>query len=426
MRPLYTLLLTLAMPLALLRLLWRSRRLPAYRQRLGERFAVGVEALPEGAVWFHAVSVGEVIAAVPLVKATQAAHPDMPVLVTTTTPTGSERVRALLGDSVAHVYLPYDLPWLLARFLRRVQPRLLVILETELWPNLLAACRSRAVPVLLANARLSEKSARGYARFGGLTRGLLQALDTVAVQNADDGERFVRLGLPRERLDVVGSVKFDVTLDETQRVCAEALKAQWTEHGRRPVWIAASTHAGEEALVLQAHRRLLAQHPRLRLLLVPRHPDRFETVARLIQEQGFNMHRRSGGALAEAGVDVLLGDSLGELLMLYGTAELAFIGGSLVPVGGHNPLEAVVWGLPVLSGPHRHNFSDINNRLETAGALETVADAEALAKAVAALFGNAALRAQRGQAGLAVLAANRGAVARQQALISRCLAAGSR
>ncbi len=423
MRLLYTVCLTLAMPLVLLRLWWRGRLAPGYRQRIGERFGRLPAGLPRGVVWFHAVSVGETIAAVPLVRALQQARPGLPVLVTSTTPTGSERVRALLGESVSHCYLPYDLPWLLRRFIACVQPRLLVILETELWPNTLAACAAAGVPVVLANARLSEQSARGYARVGSLTRGMLQQLAVVAAQNAADGERFVALGLPRERLQVTGSVKFDLTLDAALRDRAAALRAAWTDHGRRPLWIAASTHEGEEAIVLEAQRRLQQQLPGLRLLLVPRHPERFDRVAQQVREAGFTLYRRSSGGVPDDGAQVILGDSMGELLLFYGVADAALVGGSLLPVGGHNLLEPAAWGVPVLSGPYRHNFLAISQLLDDAGALATVHDAAALAAAVAGLLGDAVRRERAAAAGLAVLAANRGAVACQLGVIERCLTA---
>lgn len=421
MRYLYTLCLTLAMPLVVLRLLWRSRLSPGYRQRMGERFAHLPACLPAGVIWVHAVSVGETIAAVPLVKGLQQAHPGTPVLVTSTTPTGSERVRALFGDSVAHAYMPYDLPWLLWRFIARVQPKILVILETELWPNTLAACAHAGIPVVLANARLSGKSARGYARLGALSRGMMQHLSAVAVQNAADGERFLTLGLPAARLSVTGSVKFDLTLDDALQQQAAALRAAWSGHGRHPLWIAASTHEGEDTLLLQAHAQLLRQFPALRLLLVPRHPERFDRVAAQVTQAGLHVYRRSEGGEPGEEVQVILGDSMGELLLFYGVADIAFVGGSFVPVGGHNLLEPAAWGIPVLSGPHLHNFAQVSTLLSGAGALQVLAREGELVTAVTALLQSAAAREKAGQAGKAVLAANRGAVSRQLAIISSCL-----
>jgi 3-deoxy-D-manno-octulosonic-acid transferase len=422
MRFLYTLLLSVLMPVIVLRLWWRGRHAAGYRQRMGERFARVPDAVPSGVIWFHAVSVGETIAAVPLIRAWQQQHPGDAVLVTSTTPTGSERVRALLGDSVSHCYLPYDLPCLMRRFVRRIAPRVLVVMETELWPNTMAACHQAGVPVLLANARLSAKSARGYARLPALTKPMLQQLTAVAVQNPVDGERFLALGLPADRLHITGSVKFDVSIDEALREQAAALRSCWSEHGRRRLWIAASTHEGEDAIVLAAHRQLLAQHPDARLVLVPRHPERFARVAEQAAAAGFAVARRSAGDPAAA-AEVIIGDTMGELLLFYGAADVALVGGSLLPIGGHNLLEPAAWGVPVLSGAHTHNFTEIARLLADAGALRTVS-ADDLAEAVAHLLENAAERQRCARAGQAVLAANRGAVSRQLALLNECLAVG--
>jgi len=271
MRWFYTLIFYAALPLIVARLVWRSRLAPAYRKRIAERFGLFAAPLTQGpgsfqkdssclqnSIWVHAVSVGETIAAAPLVRELLETYPEHPVVLTTMTPTGSERVRALFGDRVFHVYAPYDLPGCIARFLRRVRPRLLIIMETELWPNTIHACARRNIPVLLANARLSEKSARGYARFRTLTRRLLEQLNVVAAQNATDGERFVRLGLPGDRLLVSGSIKFDLELDSDLVARAAQTRASWREAGHRLVWIAASTHAGEDEILLAAHRRLRA------------------------------------------------------------------------------------------------------------------------------------------------------------------------
>lgn len=422
MRLLYTLLLTLAMPAILLRLWWRGRLAPAYRRRIAERFAKVPDAVPSGVLWVHAVSVGETIAAVPLIRAWQQQCPDVPVLVTSTTPTGSDRVRAMLGDSVSHCYLPYDLPWLMQRFVHRVVPCALVIMETELWPNTIAACYRAGVPVMLANARLSGKSACGYARLAALTRPMLQQITVVAAQNADDGERFLSLGLPAERLQVTGSVKFDLEIDDTLRAQAAALHQCWSDGGQRPVWMAASTHEGEDAMVLAAHRQLLQRYPTLRLVLVPRHPERFARVAGQAVADGFVVAARSAGT-PPAEAHVIIGDTMGELLLFYGAVDLALVGGSLLPIGGHNLLEPAAWGVPVLSGPYRHNFLAISQLLDDAGALTTVRSADELVTAISALLEDAGERQRAADAGLAVLAANRGAVGRQLAILTECCAA---
>jgi len=293
---------------------------------------------------------------------------------------GSERVRAAFGDSVQHVYGPYDLPWLVQRFLRQLQPRLCLIMETELWPNLLAGCHAAQVPVVLVNARLSKRSARGYARVGALTRGMLAKLTLIAAQERSDARRFVRLGMTSDRVIVTGSIKTDVVVSDAQRELGALLRAQ-LEAGpqhRRYVIIAASTHAGEDELVLDAFARVRSEHPDAALILVPRHPERFEAVAALIAARGFALARRSRNDI-DAQTAVLLGDSMGELMAFYAAADAAFVGGSLVPRGGHNLLEPAALALPIVQGPHTFNFAAQSRRFRRAGAMREVADAEALA-----------------------------------------------
>lgn len=417
-RLIYTLALYLALPFIALRLLWRARKAPAYARRWSERFAWG-GALPDvPCIWVHAVSVGETLAALDLIRRLQADYPDMPVLVTTTTPTGSERVRAALGDSVYHVYLPYDLPDHWWRFFRRVRPRLLIVMETELWPNLVAAASHRNIPVLLANARLSARSARGYARFSALTRPMLQRLSCVAAQQRDDGERFLTLGLAETQLSVTGNIKFDLQLTDTQRQQARQLHQHWVPAGSQ-LWLAASTHEGEDAICLAAHRLAREQVNGLRLLLVPRHPERFDKVVALAREQGFNTVRRSefdGGDF-----DVMVGDTMGELLVFYGASDLAFVGGSLVARGGHNMIEPAAWAKPVIAGPHLFNFSEVARLLEQAQALHQVADSQQLAEVLVSLCSQPALALQQGQAALTVAEANRGALARLLANVAHLL-----
>ncbi|HLD68136.1 MAG TPA: lipid IV(A) 3-deoxy-D-manno-octulosonic acid transferase, partial [Pseudomonas sp.] len=388
-----------------------SWRAPAYRRRIGERFALGLPPLQPGGIWVHAVSVGESIAAAPMIRALQARYPHLPITVTCMTPTGSERIRALFGDSVQHCYLPYDLPWAAARFLQRVRPRLAVIMETELWPNHIQQCARRGIPVVLANARLSERSARGYGRFAKLTAPMLAQLSWIAVQTEVEAERFRSLGARPACVAVTGSIKFDLQIDPELPLRAAALRAQWKAAGR-PVWIAASTHAGEDELVLTAHRQLLARHPDALLILVPRHPERFGAVFELCRQAGFVTRRRSLGEAVEPGTAVLLGDTMGELLFLYALADLALVGGSLVPNGGHNLLEPAALGKPVLSGPHLFNFLEIAAQLRQAGALGEVRDATGLAEALRQLWADGATAEGMGQAGLAVLRANQGALAR--------------
>ena len=410
MRALYTLFWYLSLPLLFLRLWWRGRRAPAYRQRWRERLALGYRrGTLSGSVWVHAVSVGETLAAAPLIEGLLAAHPDTPLVVTTTTPTGSERVRALFGDRVTHVYCPWELPGAYRRFLNAFDPRLVVILETELWPNLCAAAKARGAKLLLMNGRLSEKSYRGYSKLPRLVRPMLARFDTLAVQTEAEARRYEALGASRSQLVVNGSVKFDLTLDDAVRDRASALRTPW---GGRPVWIAASTHPGEDEIVLAAHRRLREVRPEALLILVPRHPERFDDVAGLVRRAGLGLARRSREEAVDDGVGVYLADTMGELLMLFGAADLAFVGGSLVPVGGHNLLEPAAWGLPVLTGPHLHNFTAIAALLDEAGALTVVPDEEQLATALAALYDDAGECRRRGEAAAGVVAANRGALQR--------------
>jgi 3-deoxy-D-manno-octulosonic-acid transferase len=419
-RTLYTLLFHLGLPLVFLRLLWRAWRAPAYSRRIGERFAFGLPPLRPGGIWVHAVSVGESIAAAPMVRELMARYPHLPITVTCMTPTGSERIQALFGDSVQHCYLPYDLPWAAARFLERARPKLAVVMETELWPNHIHQCARRGIPVALANARLSARSARGYARFARLTAPMLAKLSLIAVQTEAEAERFRQLGARDECVEVTGSIKFDLTIDPVLLERAAALRAQW-EARQRPLWIAASTHAGEDEIVLAAHRQLLARHPQALLILVPRHPERFAAVAELCRKEGFASVRRSQGEAVGAGIDVLVGDTMGELLFLYALADVAFVGGSLVPNGGHNLLEPAALGKPVLSGPHLFNFLEIAAQLRDAGALWEVSNAAELASAVDALWSDPAMIKLMRNAGLDVLKANQGALERLLAGLERLL-----
>ena len=381
--------------------------------------------LKPGGIWLHAVSVGESIAAAPLVRELLARYPDMPITITCMTPTGSERIQAMFGGAeyagrVQHCYLPYDLPWAAARFLDRVQPKLAVIMETELWPNHIHQCGLRGIPLALANARLSERSARGYARFAKLTAPMLAELDLIAVQTALEAERFRSLGARDECVEVTGSIKFDLTIDPALLSRAALLREQWQAESR-PVWIAASTHAGEDESVLAAHRQLLKHQPDALLILVPRHPERFNTVFELCQRQGFSTRRRSTADAVQADDQVLLGDTMGELLFLYALADSAFVGGSLVANGGHNLLEPAALGMPVLSGPHLFNFLEIAAQLRAAGALSEVADADALAQRVAQLWREPETAEAMRTAGLAVMQANQGALARLLAGLGRLL-----
>ncbi|TGD72951.1 3-deoxy-D-manno-octulosonic acid transferase [Mangrovimicrobium sediminis] len=420
MRYLYSALLYLLVPVLLLRVLWRSRRAPAYRRRLAERFGLfpAPAPVPGPVIWVHAVSVGETLAAAPLVHALLQRHPGGRVVVTTTTPTGSARVADLFGASVFHVYLPWDLPGAVRRFLARLQPDLLILLETELWPNLLHYTHVSGCRIVLANARMSERSARGYGRLAGFTREVLGNLDALACQAQADAARLEALGAAPSRVSVTGSLKFDIDIDPVQREAAQRLQAALG----RPVLLGASTHAGEEALLLDAFAAAREHEPALLLLLVPRHPERFDEVYRLCRERGWPVARRSAGEPLPADCAVLLGDTMGELRLFCGVASVCVVGGSFIPHGGQNPLEAAAWGVPLLCGPQMYNFSEITRLLTEAGAMRQLADPQQLAPALAELLGDAGLRAQVGRAGEAVVERNRGALARVLGLVDELLA----
>ncbi|MCF4998863.1 3-deoxy-D-manno-octulosonic acid transferase [Pseudomonas syringae] len=412
-RTLYTALFYLGLPLVAIRLWLRSRKAPAYAKRIGERFSIGLPAMKPGGIWVHAVSVGESIAAAPMIRALLQRYPQLSITVTCMTPTGSERIHALFADEprIQHCYLPYDLPCAAARFLDRVQPRLAVIMETELWPNHIHQCAKRGIPVALANGRLSERSARGYGRFNKLTAPMLAEMSLFAVQTETEAQRFRDLGARPETVEVTGSIKFDLTIDPQLLQRAAELRGGW-QALERPVWIAASTHEGEDDIVLRAHRQLLGSHPDALLILVPRHPERFNAVHELCERENFVTVRRSTGAPVNAETSVLLGDTMGELLFLYALADSAFVGGSLVPNGGHNLLEPAALAKPVISGPHLFNFLDIAAQLRSAGALAEVDDAQGLAVEVQRLFELPRDAQRMADAGLAVMRRNQGALQR--------------
>ena len=422
-RLLYTLLIYLCLPLILLRLLWRGSRAPAYRRRWGERFGF-VERLPDAqqVIWVHSVSVGETIAAAPMIRRLQKQYPAATLLVTTMTPTGSAQVKKIFGDSVEHCYAPYDMPDAIARFLSRTHPALLVIMETELWPNLIHACHRRAIPVVLANARLSAKSAAGYAKVGRLSRPMLNELTVIAAQTKADGERFTQLGVISKALEVTGNIKFDLQLDAALREKAALLKKQWQGSSARPVCLAASTHRGEDEIILDAFSQVLEQRPDLLLVLVPRHPERFDEVAALCSEAGYQLQRRSDGGAddrttLESSVQIVLGDTMGELLSFCGASDITFVGGSLIDVGGHNLIEPAAWGVPVLSGPYLFNFTEVSRLLVEAGGLAICATATELAEQVVTLLADPELHQQMSSAALAVTEANRGALDRLTVLL---------
>jgi 3-deoxy-D-manno-octulosonic-acid transferase len=405
------------MPYILLKLWWQSRRSPAYKERISERLGFYPIQL-EKCIWVHAVSMGETIAAAPLIKNLIARYPSIPVLVTTMTPTGSLHAKKLFGDTIKHVYLPYDMPDAVKRFLNAMHPVIAVIIETELWPNLLSACKQKQIPVCLVNARLSEKSALGYQRIASLTREMLNHIDVIAAHGEKDAERFIALGALREKVQVTGNIKFDLNLPTELQAQSAELRALLGKD--RFVWIAASTHEGEEEIILAAHQLLRATHSDALLILVPRHPDRFDTITKL-SEQTFTTVRRSSLLACSPETAVYLGDTMGELLLMYGAADVAFVGGSLIPRGGHNILEPGALGKPLLSGPHLFNFKEISELFILAKALILVNDTAALTKQLQLLASDKPLRTEVGDHARIVVEKNRGALNKQMKVIEEVL-----
>jgi 3-deoxy-D-manno-octulosonic-acid transferase len=364
--------------------------------------------------------VGEVRSAARLVNELEARYPNHRLLVTTMTPTGSEQVRELFGGRVDHAYVPYDLPGSVRRFMSRISPEFAVVAETEFWPNLFDACRARGVPLFLVNVRLSQESLRGYLRIPGTSRRMMERATLICAQTASDAQRLRSLGVSRPRVVVTGNLKFDAPLPDALLDEAAGLRRQWGVN--RPVWIAASTHRGEERRVLRAFRELRRRYRDLLLVLVPRHPERFGSVARLCRMGGATIALRSRhrGELP-AYVDILVGDTMGELQRLYAASDLAFVGGSLAPVGGHNLLEPCAVGVPVMFGPHMFHFEEISGLVIESGAGSQVADVEALVARASMYLEQPALRAAAGDAARRLVADNRGAVARTVNLMSESL-----
>jgi 3-deoxy-D-manno-octulosonic-acid transferase len=419
-RRLYTALFYVATPFILARLFWRGIKNPAYRRRIPERFGFyRSDQATAGSIWVHAVSVGEVESSIPLVRLLRQRHPDLPLIVTTTTPTGSDRVRALLADEVVHCYLPYDLPGCVQRFLHHFRPQISVILETEIWPNLIAACRRSSVPVLIVNGRLSERSVRGYRRLARFLRATLSDVTAIAAQSTEDADRFLAIGAPPERVTRCGNIKFDLDIPATSS--DEARAARQRLFGDRPTLLAASTHSGEEQMLLPAFRALLARHPELLLILVPRHPERFADVAALSRDSGFStvLHSQQRPCRPEDAVFVV--DAMGELKRFYAMADVGFVGGSLVPIGGHNVLEPAAAGIPVIFGPYVQNFSDICARLCSAGGAIQCDDIATFTAYADELLRDEHRRAEIGARGREFVLANRGAVQRVTALVEHYL-----
>jgi len=419
MRYLYTFFFYLSLPFILLRLLWRARKNPAYAARWSERFGYLPNSAPKQGIWLHAVSVGETIAAIPLVHALREQYPTLPIVVTTTTPTGADRVNASLKNLVTHYYLPYDLPGALNRFFNTLQPQLGIIMETELWPNLFQVCHTHKIPLFIANARLSARSAKGYQRIARLTRDMMHNVSQMAVQTATEAQRFIQLGLDPARITVTGSIKFDLTIPADLLEQASQLRAQWGKE--RLIWIAASTHEGEEEQILASYSLIRKKLPQTLLVLVPRHPDRFAKVIATCQRQGYATVLRSENKPCTTTSEIFIGDSMGELLLFYAASDVAFVGGSLITKGGHNPLEPAAVGIPIVMGPSLFNFAAISEQLQQAGALVTITSPTQLAEQVLLLFQDDTRRREAGEKGRQFVIQNRGALAKHLALINQLL-----
>ena len=412
MRALWAILSALLTPFLYLFLRWRGMRDPRWVQQTGERFGrYGDRSRQTAAVWVHAASVGEIQAAAPLINALLEVQPAVDILVTNFTPTGQQRARDLFGERVQYRLAPWDINFAVNGFLSHHRPRMAVFMETELWPNTFLSCARRDVPLVLASARVSARSARRYRRLGGLIRDTLSVPAIMAVQSQADADRFIGLGAPAQRVKVNGNIKFDFTLPPGISEKGEALRREHLAESR-PVWVAASTHDGEDHPVLDAHRQVLESQPDALLILVPRHPERFDAVAATIRASGFRFVTRSSGEACQPGTQVLLGDTMGELLLFYAAADLAFVGGSLVPVGGHNLLEPAALALPSITGPYNYNSPGIAEILVAAGATREVADGRDLAAAVRGWLAAPQDRERAGSRGLWVLQDNRGAVER--------------
>ncbi|MCG6216777.1 lipid IV(A) 3-deoxy-D-manno-octulosonic acid transferase [Vibrio furnissii] len=409
MRLIYTLLLVLASPILLYSLYKKKPGKPAFGARWKEHWGMTPKVTAPKPIWIHAVSVGESIAAIPVIKAIKLAQPNQVIVVTTTTSTGAEQI-AKLGDLVEHRYMPLDFAWCVRRFLKAVHPSQLLIVETELWPNTLKTVHQQAVPVTVINARLSERSCLRYQQFSALFQLIRPYVDRILCQYDSDAQRFLRLGFQPEQVQVTGSIKFDIEIAPTVLEQGRQLRAELGE--ARPVWIAASTHDGEDAILLDAHQALLKQFPNALLILVPRHPERFNAVFDLCIQHGFTTHRRTSSASIAPGTQIYLGDTMGELLALISAADICFMGGSLIgeKVGGHNLLEPAALGKPLLNGPSFFNFSDIMAMLQNQNTVIICSDSNEISESLIQLLAQKDLITTKGNRARAVVESNRGAI----------------
>jgi len=419
-RILYAILTYLLLPVYALYWFFRGLVNRAYWDRFHQRFGMGFPKIENGSFWLHAVSVGEVQASIPLVRALARRFPDRPLLITTVTPTGAARVRSLFGDTVRHCYIPFETPNAVRNFFDAVKPQLALIMETEIWPNLYHECGKRGIPLVLVSARISPKSVDSYRRLLPLFRETLSHGIVIAAQSEADADRFRSLGARPERTRVTGNIKFDIEVPDDLAASGRDFRSRYL--GTRPVWVAASTHYKEEEQVVEAHRLVARQSRDALLILVPRHPERFDSVRQLLERQGIEFVSRTSEQPVDSSCSVFLGDTMGEVPLFYAASDVAFVGGTLVPVGGHNLLEPAALGLPVVTGPHLFNTQDIADMFVNIGALTRVADAEQLAAAVTRLLQDKQTATRLGNLGRDIVVSNRGALDRLLSLLEPLIA----
>lgn len=409
MRIAYSIVLYLLAPLVVFRLFWLGFRNPDYRSRWTERFGFPDKIIShDKMIWLHAVSVGEVQAARPLVNALLEEYPDFRILITTMTPTGADCVRQYFADTVEHFYLPYDLPMSVKRFLSIIDPIILIVMETELWPNLFHYCQENNVPVVVVNARMSERSAKAYRRLSSLTQSTLKNISLIIAQGQKDAERLIALGADREKVKVTGNLKFDINFPHSVSEQAQAIRRYLSVN--RPVWIAASTHEGEERIILDSFAKILEKQSRCLLVIVPRHPERSPAIKTLCNRRNLKVLCKTENAVCDESIQVFILDTLGELPMYYAAADVAFVGGSFTEIGGHNMLEPASLGVPVIMGPHVFNFQEISQLLLDERAAWKVSCANELSSRVCGLLDDANLRHNTGERGRNIVLKNRGNV----------------
>lgn len=420
MRYIYSFVFYLALPFIFIRLWWKGRKSPDYRKRCWERLGF-VKPLPvKGAIWVHAVSLGEMVVAKPLIKAIEKRYPNTPIVITNMTATGAAMAAQLQSENIYRFYVPYDLPDVINRFIRRVQPRLLIIMETELWPNLIHYVSRQKIPIMLANGRLSERSAQGYLRIKKIIRPLISQINTIAVQTPAEAERFIRLGATTEQTVALGSIKFDIPVPEKLVEVGKMLRESWGAQDR-PALVAASTHDDEEEKVLKAFAKFKQTHQNALLILVPRHPERFNEVVKLAEKHGYKVVRRSEKNACDDRTDIFVGDSFGEMFLYFALSDIAFVGGSFAKIGGHNLLEPAALSLPIITGTHIFNFAEIFKLLGDQKAVIQVHDEQQLLNAWLKLLDDKAEAKQMGQRAKEVVLQNQGALSKHMECVERLM-----